>query len=623
MHELPPELFRLIYGLTYFVLGLAVLVRALAYPTSGFRNRLFALGAFGLLHAIAIWLILTPVIASMFSTHLHGVFYVPSFLALYYFAFGWREKWPMASHAVALATIFGLAMEIIFIADPALVQFLTGPGVAIPAAICAALVFMLDSAFRFGSPSSHTIRWAVAIGFMLYAATHLLAELSAFFPALIPGGINFSDLIGTAAMVIRSVTTIFIAGGMLALLHYFEAAGHQQMESRIEEQKDALATANGNLKRAQDCGKLGIWEWNITTGEVYWSDQTYKIYGFKPREFSADKSAFLERVHPEERVDVEKNMQRALRQRLPYRSEHRIVLPNDDVRFVQAQGEIESGPDGAANRMLGTTRDVTELVEAKQDLVAAKVAAEEANTAKSNFMANMSHELRTPLNAILGFSEIMESELYGPHSNPLYRSYAADINKSGKHLLSVIGDILSVSRFEAGKTEFNEEPTINIEELLNKCTRWVHGQAAKAGVELRCEIASGLPALRGDPRLLIQAILNLLSNGVKFTPEGGFVELSVSENRIGGVVIAVRDTGVGMTPDQITRIGERFLQFDDTKSRKFEGTGLGLSITKEYVALHGGQLDVQSTPNEGTTFSIILPPGRSVRHRVRQMRRWG
>jgi signal transduction histidine kinase len=263
------------------------------------------------------------------------------------------------------------------------------------------------------------------------------------------------------------------------------------------------------------------------------------------------------------------------------------------------------------------------LVDAKRELVAAKVAAEDANTAKSNFMANMSHELRTPLNAILGFSEIMEAELYGPHSNPLYRSYAADIHRSGKHLLSVIGDILSVSRFEAGKTEFNEEAAINVEELLKKCERWVEGQAAKSGVDLRTKFAYGLPDLRGDPRLLVQAILNLLANAVKFTPKGGVVELSAAENRIGGITISVRDTGIGMTPEQISRIGERFLQFDDTKNRKFEGTGLGLSITKEYVALHGGQLEVQSNVGEGATFSITLPPGRSVRRRTRQLRGWG
>ena len=623
MYEFPAEVFRLIYGLTYFILGLAVIVRALTYPPSSFRNRLLALGAFGLLHATAIWLILVNAVASAVPSYLQGAFYAPSFLALYYFAFGWRERWPMAAHIVALATICSLMVAFLLITDLALVQFLTRIGVAMPAAICAALVFVFDSSFRFGSKSSDTVRRAVAIGFIVYAALHVIVDLAAFFPASMFNGINLAALFSTTASFIRGVIIILITAGTLALLNRFEAGTHQQMEERIAETEDALADIKERLKRVQDFGNLGSWEWNIVTGEVHWSSQTYKIYGFKPQEFTATKSTTLECVHPEDRALVEKEMQRVLRQCIPYRSDHRIVRPNGCVRFIQAQCEIETGPVGAAHRMLGLTCDVTELVEAKTDLVAAKVAAEEANTAKSNFMANMSHELRTPLNAILGFSEIMETELYGPHSNPLYRAYAADIHKSGKHLLSVIGDILSVSRFEAGKTEFNEEAAINIEELLKKCTRWVDGQASKGGVELRTASAPGLPALRGDPRLLIQAILNLLSNAVKFTPRDGLVELSANENRIGGIIIAVRDTGVGMTPDQIARIGERFLQFDDAKKRKFEGTGLGLSITKQYVALHGGQLEVESTPNVGTTFSINLPPGRSVRHRTRQVRRWG
>ncbi|MEE8438113.1 MAG: HAMP domain-containing sensor histidine kinase, partial [Micropepsaceae bacterium] len=226
-------------------------------------------------------------------------------------------------------------------------------------------------------------------------------------------------------------------------------------------------------------------------------------------------------------------------------------------------------------------------------------------------------------NAILGFSEIMESELYGPHSDPLYQTYAGDIRKSGEHLLSVINDILAVSRFEAGKTQLNEEAAINIEELITKCTKWVERQAEEAGIMLRTTISPSLPALRGDPRLLVQVVLNLLSNAVKFTPREGLVEISASENSVGGINISVKDTGIGMTADQIRRIGEPFLQFDDTKSRKFEGTGLGLVIAKQLLELHGCKLEIQSAPNVGTTFSMNLPPGRSVRHRTRQLRVWG
>jgi PAS domain S-box-containing protein len=254
-------------------------------------------------------------------------------------------------------------------------------------------------------------------------------------------------------------------------------------------------------------------------------------------------------------------------------------------------------------------RDSTHSKMIRDELLAAKAAAEAASAAKSNFIAHMSHELRTPLNAILGFSELMETETFGPLGHDRYREYAGDIRRSGAHLLSVISDILNISQLDAGKTILNEMDAVDVTELLEECAKWVGTKADASRVELVVNVASDVPPLWGDRRLLTQIFLNLLSNAVKFTPEGGMVEVFAEENHDAGVRVGVKDTGIGMTVEQAARGGEQFLQFDETRSRKFEGTGLGLSIAKRLIELHGGRLEVESAPDVGTTFTVTMPPG--------------
>lgn len=296
---------------------------------------------------------------------------------------------------------------------------------------------------------------------------------------------------------------------------------------------------------------------------------------------------------------------------------------NGEISGRRKNGEIFPGkatiskletPDGFTYTVW--LRDITASKAIREELIAAKTAAEAASNAKSNFIANMSHELRTPLNAILGFSEIMEMETYGSIGHPRYREYIGDIRRSGTHLLSIVRDILSISELDAGKTQLNEEEILDAGELLNECAKWVEDRAKKAGVRLNVACPLDTPYVRADKRLLTQVVLNLLSNATKFTPEGGSIEVSAQEAEDGSLRFSVRDTGIGMTTDQISRIGEPFLQFDESRSRKFAGTGLGLSIAKRLVERHGGSLNVQSTPNIGTVFFFDLPPERSIREKL-------
>jgi signal transduction histidine kinase len=258
-------------------------------------------------------------------------------------------------------------------------------------------------------------------------------------------------------------------------------------------------------------------------------------------------------------------------------------------------------------------RDISVQKATRESLIAATQAAQAANEAKSRFIANMSHELRTPLNAIIGFSEVMNSEIYGALGNEKYREYASDIHNSGRHLLSLINDILSISRLEIGKAELKDEE-INLSDLINRCVRWVGGHAFESGVELKEDIGPDVPSLRADPRSMTQVLLNLLSNAVKFTPRGGKVTIAAKARADGGVELCVQDTGIGMTRDKIERIGTPFLQFEDGLARRFEGAGLGLSIAKRLVELHGGQLTITSSVGIGTTASIQMPPERSIWH---------
>jgi signal transduction histidine kinase len=252
-----------------------------------------------------------------------------------------------------------------------------------------------------------------------------------------------------------------------------------------------------------------------------------------------------------------------------------------------------------------------EVIEAKnRDLILARDEAEQATRVKSQFLAVMSHELRTPLNAIIGFSEVIHSELYGPLGDGRYKQYLQDIRSSGDHLLSIINDILDLSKIEAGRWELQEEE-INVGRLLTSVRTLIKGRVSQAGLSFTCEAESGLPTLRADRRALMQILLNLLSNAVKFTPRGGRVGLRVEFSPERGFSFVVSDTGIGIAAKDIARAMTAFGQVDDSWSRRYEGAGLGLPISRALVRLHGGTLDLASEPGAGTIVTVRMPRERT------------
>ncbi len=260
---------------------------------------------------------------------------------------------------------------------------------------------------------------------------------------------------------------------------------------------------------------------------------------------------------------------------------------------------------------------VLELEATKRDLQAttgnltrALDAAAEASQAKSQFLATMSHELRTPLNAIIGFSELLKGELFGPIGDARYKGYINDVHRSGKHLLSLVNDVLDFSKIDAGHLTLQEDQ-IDIDETLATSLRMIEAQAANTGVIIENEIARDLPNLRADERRVRQILLNLLSNAVKFTPRGGRVRLiAFTDGK--EFIVQVADTGIGMATEDIPRALERFGQLDGDLNRKYEGTGLGLPLTKKLAEMHGGRLEIESELCVGTKVTVAFPAERLI-----------
>lgn len=250
------------------------------------------------------------------------------------------------------------------------------------------------------------------------------------------------------------------------------------------------------------------------------------------------------------------------------------------------------------------------LARSAHEAAAARDVAEAAVAARDKFLANMSHELRTPLNAIIGFSDILKRELFGPHTVPRYGEYAADIQKSGEHLLSIISQILDHSRFAAGEAELDRAP-VDLAAIAEEALHFINVAAQEKNLTLTLNnhLSSDRhapPQVLGDRQALLQILLNLLSNAVKFTHQGK-IETGLSARSDGGVEISVTDTGAGIEPALLPDIFEPFRRGNITETECIGGTGLGLSIVKSLVEAHGGSVRVESTLGAGTKVRIILP----------------
>ena len=280
------------------------------------------------------------------------------------------------------------------------------------------------------------------------------------------------------------------------------------------------------------------------------------------------------------------------------------VRQGGGIPLFMTVGRIEDGPE---RKYCAVLRDVTAFKKAEADLVAARRTAERANAQKSDFLAKMSHEIRTPLNAIIGFAEVMLEERFGPIGNERYKDYLRDMHASGGHVISLVNDLLDLAKIEAGRMELSFG-SVRLNALVEKSVQLMQPQAARDRIVVRTSFAKTLPPIVADERSIRQVVLNLVSNAIKFTDAGGQVIVSTAVTDRGEVAVRVRDTGIGMSEDEIAAALEPFRQL--STSRRGGGTGLGLPLTKALVEANRAALHITSARDEGTLVEVLFPPTR-------------
>ena len=271
-------------------------------------------------------------------------------------------------------------------------------------------------------------------------------------------------------------------------------------------------------------------------------------------------------------------------------------------------GRLGGGADTDITRFCALFRDLTHWKKVEGDLESAKQEAERASSLKSDFLAKVSHEIRTPLNAIIGFAEVIMEERFGPVGNERYKDYLRDIHASGTHVMSLVNDLLDLSKIEAGKMELAVD-AVDANKIISECVAIMQPQASRERVIMRLSLAPRLPHIKADERSLRQIVLNLLSNAVKFNEPGGQVIVASATTEDGKVVIRIRDTGPGMSDADITAALEPFRQLSTSRSTS-SGTGLGLPLTKALVEANEASFTLRSKVDQGTMAEVAFPPAR-------------
>ena len=375
---------------------------------------------------------------------------------------------------------------------------------------------------------------------------------------------------------------------------------------RAEEERERSRTA---MEAAQRLAHIGSFERTYEPDALYWTPEMYHICGLDPDGPPITYARFLQFVHPADRPRVQRALEKSVRNRQRgYSLEYRVVRPDGTERNLAASGEFTYAEDGRPLKLIGSAQDITVQKRIQAALERAKQEAESASRAKTEFLSSMSHELRTPMNAVLGYAQLLLQNRKEPVT-PRQRRQINQILKSGQHLLSLINDILDLSRIEAGRIDLDLKD-LSLDGIIGECLGLVESLAERNKVTIyRPYQDKASPVVRSDDVRLKQALLNLLSNSIKFNRAGGSVSVDVEERRDGMVRIAVADTGNGIPVERQAELFEPFSRLDATQ-RGIEGTGIGLAISKQLIERMGGSIGFTSQPEVGSTFWIDVPSAR-------------
>ncbi len=367
---------------------------------------------------------------------------------------------------------------------------------------------------------------------------------------------------------------------------------------------DAAAAEGAAMYRFLADNAMDMITRHATDGRIrFASPAAQTMLGHAPESLMGLAPAAL--VHPDDLKTMQAAFMEASYFGRAAAAEVRVKRGDGSYLWTEMRCRPASHPGGKGADIVAVTRDISERKANERALIDARDQAEEANRAKSRFLANMSHELRTPLNAIIGFSEVMTYEMFGPVGSPRYLEYARLINESGGHLLELINGILDMSKIEAGRFELTEE-IFDLEDVVVQAMRFIKLQSDRKGVVLKTAFATDAKSIFADKRAVKQMLVNLVTNGVKFTPRGGEVRIAAARDKQ-RIVITVADTGIGIGSQDLKRLGKPFEQVEGEYVRSQEGTGLGLALVKALAALHGGEVGIASALGEGTTVTVTLP----------------
>ncbi|MDX2504163.1 MAG: CHASE domain-containing protein [Gammaproteobacteria bacterium] len=374
--------------------------------------------------------------------------------------------------------------------------------------------------------------------------------------------------------------------------------------TKIKKNEQEMREFNERLDLATRAGGIGVWDLNISNGELNWDAQMFRLYGVTQEQFQGAFEAWHNALHPDDLKRAKAELQAAIQGGKTFDTEFRIIWPDGQERYIKASAVVVFDDKNQGQRMIGVNLDITESKRLEETMRQAKLAAEKANQQKSAFLNVMSHELRTPLTVILGYLPLLKNPQQ-KLSIEAIAQIAEDMDISGHHLMELINDLLDISKIEAGQmTLFREEA--RSEALINEMVRKFDNQAQQKDIQLLSDVQDF--SFNVDTRRLRQILINLIGNALKFTQQGN---ITISASRTNNdVTFSVADTGIGIPAAELPFVFDTFRQVDDSSTRNTNGSGLGLAITRRLVELHGGTINIESKPGTGTVFTFTINQGK-------------